>query len=204
MNAEDLSLAVPFGCSPSPPEMTAGVPYALIEDCRRGDAEAFHRLFLICKDRVYNIAYRFAGNAAEAGDITQRVFVTLFTQLRRFRHDAQFSTWLYRLVVNACLDEHRRRRRFAPLEALPRPAATAETPLEAHILRDELHRAVWRAVAELSPKLRLPVVLKYVEGLSYEDIAAALGCSKGTVASRLNRAHRALAGKLAHLRHVLD
>jgi RNA polymerase sigma factor (sigma-70 family) len=88
----------------------------VIDDCRRGDREAFRLLFEAYKDKVFSIAvYSFRGDQAAAGDVTQQVFLKLMTNIQQFRGDSEFSTWLYRLVVNACTAEQRRRGRFFPL-----------------------------------------------------------------------------------------
>ena len=177
----------------------------LIEDCRRGDREAFRLLFEAYKDRVYAIAlYWSGGNAANASDITQQVFLRLFTRIEQFRHDAEFSTWLYRIVVNACLDEQRKQRRFVPVsETVEVKRMSESSTQEKSYFAREVADSVQLAIAELKPAYRLPILLKYVEGLSYEEIAGALGCSKGTVASRLNRGHKLLARRLKHLRGAL-
>ena len=177
---------------------------SLIEDCRRGDREAFRLLFETYKDRVYSIALYWSGDAEGAADITQQVFLRLFTRLEQFRHDAEFTTWLYRIVVNACLDERRKQRRFVPVsEAVEVKRMSEHGTQEKSYLQREVADSVQLAIAELKPKYRLPILLKYVEGLSYEEIAGALGCSKGTVASRLNRGHKMLARRLGHLRGAL-
>jgi RNA polymerase sigma-70 factor, ECF subfamily len=178
-----------------------GVDEDLIEACRRGDAEAYRMLFETYKHRVYSIAFHYTGNEAAAKDVTQQVFLKLITSLGQFRSDAAFSTWLFRLVANACVDEHRRTRRLVPLdpEAAPvgrEPSGSADDVLIAR----ETAESVRRAVGELRPKLRIAILLRYFEGLSYDEMAEVLGCSKGTVASRLNRGHASLAAKLAHLR----
>lgn len=177
----------------------------VVEACQRGDMSAFHELFEIYGGRVHSIARAFSGDESVAKDITQRVFLKLFTCIAQFRRDADFATWLYRIVVNECLDERRKRSRFIFLERLtdvPHPPAKASP--EKQMLRMQITDEVQAAIAKIQPKLRLPILLRYVEGLSYEEIAAALGCSKGTVASRLNRGHKLLAEKLAHLRHTLE
>ena len=174
----------------------------IIEACKGGDRDAFHALFEIYKDRVYSIAYHFSGDEAMARDVTQQVFLKLFTVIAQFRRDAEFATWLYRIVANCCTDEQRRRRRFVPFDPQHHEAKmmTSTGGQERAYHRRELAASVRQAVGQLSPKLRLPILLKYVEGLSYEEIAAALNCSIGTVSSRLNRGHKQLAAKLAHLR----
>jgi RNA polymerase sigma-70 factor (ECF subfamily) len=172
----------------------------LIDACRLGDRDAFRELFETYKDRVYSIAFHFTGDESTAKDVTQQVFLKLLTHIHQFRRDSAFTTWLFRLVANTCMDEHRRTRRFLPYEPESlggEPAADAVG--DAVVLEHEVAAAVRAAVGHLRPKLRLAILLRYFEGLSYEEMAESLGCSKGTVASRLNRGHRILAEKLAHL-----
>lgn len=200
----------------------------LIEACRQGDREAFRLLFEAHKDRAWMVALHFIGDEAAARDITQQVFLKLFTGIRQFRQEASFSTWLYRLVVNACLDEQRRRRRFLSFDFIGTRDGfardgTAEadhqgidamtwhevrqaerdgrkSPQEDRYAQLEVSASVKAAVKELKPKLRIAILLKYFEGMSYEEMARVLNCSTGTVASRLNRGHKELARRLAHLR----
>ena len=173
----------------------------VIEACRQGDRAAFQFLFETYKDKVFSIAvYSSGGDRAVADDVTQQIFLKLFTAIRQFRGDSEFTTWLYRLVVNACLDERRRRRRLLPLpETMEMRNPSDKKPQEKQYARREVSEAVQAAIGELKPKFRLPILLKYIEGLSYEEIASVMGCSKGTVASRLNRGHSQLAKRLAHL-----
>jgi RNA polymerase sigma-70 factor (ECF subfamily) len=175
----------------------------VIEACQRGDDDAFRVLFEAHKDRVYSIALRYAGDSATAMDIAQETFLKLLSNIRQFRGDSSFESWLYRLVVNSCLDHHRRRRRFLPLmdEMLDVFRTSSETALH-EMLREEQEERVQQVVAQLPEEQRIVVVLRYTEGLSYEDIADVLGCRRGTVASRLNRAHKALERRLSHLRGV--
>src|ERR1051325_5819322 len=87
----------------------------VIDACQRGDRDAFRLLFETYQDRVYSISlYYFKGDEAFARDVTQQVFLKLITKIEQFRRDSEFTTWLYRLVVNACMDEQRKRRRFIP------------------------------------------------------------------------------------------
>jgi RNA polymerase sigma-70 factor (ECF subfamily) len=175
----------------------------VVESCQQGDREAFRLLFETHKDRVYSIAlYFFGGDAALASDITQQVFLKLFTRIDQFRHQSEFTTWLYRLTTNICIDEQRRRRRFSPFpETLAAPSGAHRLPAaEARFMRLEIADSVREAIASLKPKLRIAILLKYFEELSYEEMAGVLNCSKGTVASRLNRGHQMLARRLGHLR----
>ena len=173
----------------------------IIEACRQGDRAAFQLLFETYKDKVFSIAvYSSGGDRALADDITQQIFLKLFTAIQQFRGESEFTTWLYRLVVNACMDERRRRRRLLPWgETGDMRKAGERKPQEKQYARLEVAEAVQAAIGELKPKFRLPILLKYIEGLSYEEIATVMGCSKGTVASRLNRGHSQLAKRLAHL-----
>lgn len=175
----------------------------VIEACRNGDRDAFQLLFETYKDKVFSLAvYTVGGDRAIADDVTQQIFLKLFTAIRQFRGDSEFTTWLYRLVVNACIDERRRRKRWLPwgeTEAVAMKNPGEKKPQEKQFARLEVAEAVREAIAELKPNFRLPILLKYIEGLSYEEIASVMGCSKGTVASRLNRGHSQLAKRLTHL-----
>ena len=177
----------------SPAELDAHV----LEDCRRGDPGAQRRVYDHYRVRVYSIAmHYFRGEDAAAKDVTQEVFVKVFRTIHRFRQDARFSSWLYRIVVNACIDELRRRRRYVLFGDVPRgleTAAAAPAPEVAEVDPD-----VAAALGRLSPKLRIAVLLRYFDDLSYDEIAAALDTTPGTVASRLNRAHAILARELRH------
>lgn len=182
--------------------MTDGINERTIEACQRGDPDAFRDLFETYKDRVYSIAlYFFDGDEATAQDITQQVFLKLMTRVQQFENRSQFSTWLYRLVTNECLDRKRALRR--ELGGRTPEFPNCGIPVCDPLIQHEVEASVRAAVGGLKPKLRIAILLKYFEDLSYEEIAQVLGCSRGTVASRLNRGHRILARKLAHLRAAL-
>jgi RNA polymerase sigma-70 factor (ECF subfamily) len=181
----------------------------VIHACQQGDRDAFRMLFEAYKDKVYSIAVYSIGDSSLADDVTQQIFLKLFTAIKQFRGDSEFTTWLYRLVVNACMDERRRRRRWFSWGDMPEVSAkndvSQKKPQEKQFARLEVAEAVRGAIGQLKPKFRLPILLKYVEGLSYEEIAIVMNCSKGTVASRLNRGHGQLAKQLSHLReHVSE
>jgi len=172
----------------------------LLAACRSGEREAFESLYIENQKRVFSVALNFfGGNEQIAKDITQQVFLKIFTSLENFRGDAEFTTWLYRVTVNACLDETRKTRRFIFTEFLGE--IRGRKTQDEKVYRREISDEVQKAVATLKTKFRLPILLKYSEGLSYEEIAKILDCSMGTVASRLNRGHKMLAGKLGHLKN---
>jgi len=174
----------------------------IIESCRRGDRDAFRALYEAYKDKVYSIAlYFFHGDEAAAGDMTQQVFLKLIHGIAQFRGEAGFSTWLYRLVVNACMDGARRAKpREAAANAAAVDALAEPGSQENDFAREQAARSVRTALSALPAKFRLPILLRYFEELSYGEMAAAMNCSMGTVASRLNRGHKMLARKLESLR----
>lgn len=140
------------------------------------------------------------GTTSDALDIVQEAFSVLFRKIGSFRFDAKFSTWFFRLVVNCCVDAKRRASSrsstLAPVEALAQAAGDAGDPgaaAEATELGDHVHNGLQR----LSPKLRAVLVLRYLEGLSYDELAASLDISLGTVKSRLARAHLAFENVLS-------
>jgi RNA polymerase sigma-70 factor, ECF subfamily len=135
---------------------------------------------------VYSTARHILGSDAAAKDATQQVFLTVWRHLARFQSEGDFAPWLYRVVVNTCLSERRRLVRFSDQE----PDEGVSGAEQEHAV---LAREVEAALGRLSQKLRIPLVLRHVEGLSYEEIAEVLGCSLGTVASRLSRGQQALA-----------
>lgn len=159
-------------------------------------------LYDLYKDRVYSIALHFfRGDQPTASDITQQVFLKLMTAIGKFKGEAAFSTWLYRLVVNACQDAVRRRKRVGLTTQRDRLEEIAGKSSHeddyAHAQSVQLVRA---AVSALPPAFRLAILLRYFDDLSYEQIAQALHCSMGTVASRLSRGHKLLAEHLKRLR----
>jgi RNA polymerase sigma-70 factor, ECF subfamily len=177
---------------------------AVIDACREGDRDAFRVLYEAYTDKVYSIAlYFFHGDAAIAADVTQQVFLKLMGSIGQFRGDSGFSTWLYRFVVNACVDTTRsgaaRARTTDPavLDMLPAIGSQEDT-----FATSQMAESVRAAVSLLAPKLRIAILLRYFEDLSYEEMAAILECSTGTVASRLSRGHQTLARMLAQFRDL--
>jgi RNA polymerase sigma-70 factor (ECF subfamily) len=178
---------------------------------------AFRQLYERYKDRVYNVCFRITGNASDALDASQETFGIVFTRLYEFRFQSRFSSWVYRVAVNASIDLKRRTRtrRLTSLDALQDGTTAQSVRLEvadtivempsASASRRELEAEIQRAISRLSPKLRTIVVLRYVENLSYEEVAEALQISLGTVKSRLARAHEALDRELTPVldRHYL-
>ncbi|HYI93331.1 MAG TPA: sigma-70 family RNA polymerase sigma factor [Bryobacteraceae bacterium] len=177
----------------------------IIEGCRKGDRNAFRVLYDIYKDKVYSIAlYFFHGNVATASDVTQQVFLKLMTDFQHFRGDSAFSTWLYRLVVNTCIDTERRGKRHpAQIDQTLLETIAAEGSHEQDLAQRQIASSIRDAISSLPQKFRLAILLRYFEDLSYQEMASALNCSMGTVSSRLSRGHKLLAGKLEPIREWL-
>jgi len=169
-----------------------------LERLRAGDARAFEELVASHQHRVFGVALRMLGSAAEAEDIAQEAFLRAHRSLPEFRGDAKLSTWLYTIVSRLCLNRLASRDRKAVRhgeEVLLRVADPRGDP-QTDAERGELESALHRAIAELSEERRVVVILRDLEGLSYEEIAAALGLELGTVRSRLHRARMDLKDKL--------
>ncbi len=172
----------------------------LVEQAQRGDRVALAELIRETQDRVYNLAYRILGNAQEAEDLTQEVFVRMWRALPRFRGDSKFTTWLHTIATNACLNRKRSLRRQLDtqldaanwLDALP---SAEDGPAEDLLARDERTR-LWEMVERLPEKYRLVLTLFYQQQLTYQEIAQVLTLPLGTVKAHLNRARNALAASL--------
>jgi RNA polymerase sigma-70 factor (ECF subfamily) len=160
---------------------------------------AFEALYHRYRDRVHSIAYRISGSSADAMDVVQESFSLLFRKIGSFRFDSLFSTWLFRIVVNCSIDNrrqagsrfHSRAQSLSSETAPPEPQEELPGPVEA-AQQVELERHVHQSLQRLSDKLRAVLVLRYLEGLSYEQLSQVLEISMGTVKSRLARAHLAL------------
>jgi RNA polymerase sigma-70 factor (ECF subfamily) len=168
--------------------------------CQDGDSEAQRELYECYKTKVYSLAFYLSGDADLAKDLTQEIFLKVFRDLRAFRFESSFGSWLYRLATNTCLNALRsqRTRREVSIEEVLGTSAEmdAASSLEQQQVDRSIQRAVWKAILSLKPPLRAVVVLRYIENLSYGEIAEVLSCSAGTVAARLSRAHRLLERKL--------
>jgi RNA polymerase sigma-70 factor, ECF subfamily len=172
----------------------------LLAACRSGDRDAMRELYLANQRRVFSMAMNyFGGNRAAAEDITQKVFVKLLTRID-FRGESEFTTWLYRVTINACTDEARKMNRFIHISEIFGFGGGSGHVQQLMAESDEISQVVGREVAKLRSKFRVPIVLKYSQGLSYTEIAAVMGCSVGTVSSRLNRGLKMLEVKLGHLK----
>ena len=169
-----------------------------LERLRNGDGRAFEELVIAYQHRIFGVAVRMLGSAAEAQDVAQEVFLRAHRALGGFRGDSKLSTWLYTIASRLCLTRlgaGERRLRHDGEERLARLADTQADPAQ-DAERSELQAAIHRAIGELAEERRMVVVLRDIEGLSYEEIATALDLELGTVRSRLHRARQDLKDKL--------
>ena len=169
-----------------------------LERLRAGDARAFEALVTTHQHRVFGVALRMLGNAAEAEEIAQEAFLRAHRSLPEFRGDSRLSTWLYAIVSRLCLSRlaSSDRRVVADSEEILLRIADPRGGPEVGAERGELESALHRAIAELAEERRVVVILRDLEGLSYEEIASALSLELGTVRSRLHRARMDLKDKL--------
>lgn len=168
----------------------------LVQRLQRGDETAFDELLSRYKRPVVNFCYRLLGDAGDADDVAQEVFVRVYQHIREYRPRGKFTTWLFTLARNGCLDRLRYRKRHptAPLDAAPEPASVSR---EAETR--EIGEQIAAAVAQLPEEQRVALVLAEYHGLSYAEIAGVMRCSEKSVEARLYRAKQTLRQRLAHL-----
>ena len=180
----------------------------LVARVQAGDRAAFDLLVRKYQYRIYKFITRYVRDANLAFDITQETFLRAYRSIRSFRGDSAFYTWLYRIAINASKNHlalEARRQESALVEDGEREAANSleglqslETP-EALLISEEMRQVIVQAIQELAPDLRMAILLREVEGFSYEDIAETMNCPIGTVRSRIFRAREAINSRLEPL-----
>jgi RNA polymerase sigma-70 factor (ECF subfamily) len=178
----------------------------LIERSRRGDKAAFNQLVRAYERPLFNTAYRLCGSHDDAADMAQEAFIRAWNNLKSFRGDSLFSTWIFRIVTNVFLDD-RKRKRARPQQSLDEALELEESRVarqfedmspgpEDLAEGEERQRILQRAISSLPEAQRVMVVLYHTQGLAYEEIAEITSLPMGTVKSRLNRARLALRDRL--------
>ena len=181
----------------------------LVRAAQRGDMAAFEELVARHRDKIYARAYSMMRNEEEAVDLSQEAWVKGWQRLRQFQGESSFGTWMTRVVINLCLDQLRKqkRQRTESIEAMDEESGGVERQMPvitvnptAGLERSELRQRIDRALDLLSHEHRTVLVLHEFEEMEYKEIAKTMGCSIGTVMSRLFYARRKLAGLLADLK----
>jgi RNA polymerase sigma-70 factor (ECF subfamily) len=173
----------------------------LVLRCQRGEGPAFNDLVSRHQDRIYNIVLRFCGNAEDARDVSQRAFINAYRKIGEFKGESAFATWLTRIAFNQAVS-FRRERKHRELSLTPKnedgplvEPADDRSPAEG-LESDETRKKVQQALALLDEGDRQVILLKDIQGCSYDEIASVLAIPKGTVRSRLHRARLELKTKL--------
>ena len=181
----------------------------MIERASRGDAAAFNHLMAQHERRMYAVALRMCGNREDAQDCLQEAMLHVYRAIGGFKGQSSFSTWVYRITMNTCLDELRRKknRQNTSLDNLLdmgwSPADESNAP-EKQAMRSELRRNLNRAIQELPEEMRSAVVLRDIQGFSYDEIARMLEINVGTIKSRISRGREKLREKLKENAELFD
>jgi len=180
----------------------------LLQRIAQGDEDAFRRLFDLHRDKVFNLAYRYTGSHADAEEISQDVFLKVYKKAASFRQEARFTTWLYRITVNTCLNFKRRKK--IPIESLDQmqepgpgfqePAAPRSENPEEIYKRRKRAELVRHALDQLPSKQRIAFIMGKFDGYSYDEISKVLGINTNAVAALMHRAKEQLKKFLLPLR----
>ena len=180
----------------------------LIERVKNGEKSAYDLLVLKYQQRIVNLVSRFVRNHSDALDVTQEAFIKAYRALPNFRGDSAFYTWLYRIAVNTAknhLAVQSRRPRTSDYDVSDIEQIEGNTALkdqatpESLLLKDELQALILKAIDDLPEDLKTAIMLREIEGLSYEEIACVMGCPIGTVRSRIFRARESIDQKMGPL-----
>ncbi|HKF55109.1 MAG TPA: sigma-70 family RNA polymerase sigma factor [Blastocatellia bacterium] len=185
----------------------AATDHELLAAIRDGDDAAFQEIMRRYRNPIINFVYRMLDDYERSVDLAQETFIRIYTSAERYKANYNFSTYIYRIATNLAISElrQRKRRKLVPLlssftddhgEAMEMDLADAAPLQDESLIGDERRQAVVRAIGSLPVKYRVAVVLRDIEGKSYEDIARVLKLSEGTVKSRINRARNLLKDKL--------
>lgn len=186
----------------------------LLEKAKAGDVSAFEELIESYQKKIYNLSYRIIGNYDDAADMAQEVLIRIFRSIASFKGQSSFSTWIYRITTNVCLDEIRRKKnkKIISLDEeirmedgeIKRQIMSDDLQPDAVAEQEELRSIVSNAINSLPDDHRLVITLRDIQGLSYDEISTVLDCPIGTVKSRISRARLALKKLLSTRRELFD
>ena len=174
-----------------------------------GDASAFNRLMEAHEGRMYAVALRMCGNREDAQDCLQEAMLRIYRSIGSFKGQSSFSTWAYRITMNTCLDELRRKKNKqntsldSLLEVGWTPSDDRNLP-EKHAMQSELRSSLHAAIQELPEDMRSVIVLRDIHGMAYDEIAQALDVNVGTIKSRISRGREKLREKLKNITELFD
>jgi RNA polymerase sigma-70 factor (ECF subfamily) len=186
----------------------------VIESCKAGDEKAFEEIVLHCQKKVFNIAYRMLGNAEEAKDLAQEVFLSVFESVKDLKEEAKFNAWLTQITLNHCRNrwKYLKRRQYFSTDSLDDPIETEDGSVpraiydpsdnpEIHFEKKMIQQLIQRGLLKLKEDQRELIVLRDLQGFSYEEIGESLGLPEGTIKSKLHRARMDLKEVLERFSH---
>lgn len=168
----------------------------LIEKCINRDSSAFESLILKYEGKIYNMCYYLLKNREDASDASQEVCIKIYKSINKFKGDSKFSTWIYRITYNTCLDYIKKRKDELSYEEVLSTDSNVESKTEGIIEARELKFELKRCILKLNNDFKTVIILRDIEGLSYQEIADVLNIEVGTVKSRINRAREAFKNEL--------
>jgi len=183
----------------------------LVKRCQRGDSEAFDELVTRYRTRIFGMIYNMVHNEQDAWDLAQDSFVKAWKSIKRFRGKSSFYTWIYRIVMNVTIDWLRKKQvtvagaefddaiQLKEIDPASKTVPQADPLPHQQLEQAEIRRQIDKAIDQLSPEHRAVILMKEIEDMQYHEIAEALGCSIGTVMSRLFYARKKLQNLLRHL-----
>jgi len=187
----------------------------LLKKSKKGNIESFEQLISAYQKKVYNIALKIVGNHEDASEMAQEVFIKVFKSIGQFKEESSFSTWIYRITTNVCLDEVRKSKNKIKMLSIDEDLNVGEGEIKRQFYdssrlpeisaeRNEMRKVLNQAILSLSFEHRIAVVMRDIQGFSYEEIAKTMKCPEGTVKSRINRARNELREILKKNKELFD
>jgi len=169
---------------------------ALIAKCKENDAEAFEKLILAYETKIYNLCFYILKNKEDALDAAQEVCIKIYKSINKFKGDSKFSTWVYRITYNTSIDYVKKRKDDIPYDDFIDSESNEDNKIEGIIESKELKQEIKNCIMKLNEGFRTIIILRDIDGLSYQEIAGILNIEVGTVKSRLSRARETLKNEL--------
>jgi RNA polymerase sigma-70 factor, ECF subfamily len=168
----------------------------LIELCKENNLEAFEKLILTYETKIYNLCFYILKNKEDALDASQEVCIKIYKSIGKFKGDSKFSTWVYRITYNTCIDNVKKRKEDVPYDDFINTEASEDSKVDGIVENKELKQEIKSCIMGLNEDFRSIIILRDIDGLSYQEIAGILNIGVGTVKSRLSRARDNLKNEL--------